>query len=197
MMGFFAKLTGFEIVLWFIAVPATIIFLLQTLMVFFGIDNHDGGFDHDFDHDVSHDTEHDNAQKSTGHTFGWFSFKNLVNFFTVFGWAGISCMSAGLSQPLSLLISILAGLSMVFIMTMLMRGMKKLSYDGSAKMSNVIGREATVYLAVPHYRKGKVSLILGGSLQYLDATSETGTIPRGQTVIITGLKGSDLVVKQK
>jgi membrane protein implicated in regulation of membrane protease activity len=192
-MEFFAKLTGFEVALWFIAVPATIIFLLQTLMVFFGIDGHGGDIDHDFDHDISHDT----GQKSTGHTFGWFSFKNLVNFFAVFAWTGISCMSSGMSQALALLIATFAGLSMVFIMTMLMRGMKKLSYDGSTKMSNAIGREATVYLTVPDNGRGKVSLILGGSLQYLDATSETGKIERGQTVIVTAIKGSDLVVKQK
>ncbi len=189
MVEFFKNLTGFEAVLWFIAVPTSIIFLLQTLMIFFGLDHHDG--------DMSHDFDHDNAQQDTGKSFGWFSFKNLINFFVVFAWAGISCIHAEMSHGLSLLIATLSGISMMVIMTLLMRGMKKLSYDGSTKLSNAIGKEAVVYLAVPDHGKGKISMILGGSLQYLDATSETGTIARGRTVEVIGIKGDCLLVKRK
>ena len=61
------------------------------------------------DVDASIDGDH-------GIDFQFLSLKNLVAFFTIFGWSGIACINAGLSVPLAIFISLAAGLLMMAIM---------------------------------------------------------------------------------
>ena len=68
--NWYMALSGFEKTLWMIAIPTTIIFAFQMIIVFFGLDI-DGA--DDIDTDVDDD-----------HSFGWFSFKNLINFLVIF-----------------------------------------------------------------------------------------------------------------
>ena len=45
-----------------VAIPATVVLFLQTLLLLFGLGSShdvDHGVDHDFDHDLSHDFDHD------------------------------------------------------------------------------------------------------------------------------------------
>ena len=42
--------------------------------------------------------------------FQFITFKNLVGFFTIFGWIGIACINAGFSKPLSVIIALVCGL---------------------------------------------------------------------------------------
>lgn len=45
-----------------VAIPATVLLLLQTVLLLFGLGGHDadhGECDHDFDHDLDHDLDHD------------------------------------------------------------------------------------------------------------------------------------------
>jgi len=191
-MEFFDALTGFEKVLWFIAIPTSLVFLIQFMMIFLGLDS-----DGDLDTDTDFDADVDNAQGDAGASFGWFSFKNLMNFFVMFSWTGIACINQDVGLGYTTLWATLAGLSMVVMMTMLMYGMKKLAVDRSPKLIHSVGKTGTVTLAVQEGGKGKANVLNGGAIREVDVISDTGFIPRGATVEVTDIRGHLMVVKQK
>lgn len=198
MVEFFQSLQGFQVVLWYIAIFSSIVFLIQSVMIIFGVDaDADTDIDTNFDPDI--DTEVDNAQEDTGKSFSWFSFKNLVNFFLIFSWVGLSCLNAGFSTWLTLLISTISGLLFVFVMLLLFKSISKLSQDGTPKLSSIIGEEGTVYLTIPEKNKGKgkINILLGDSIKTLDAISDSTEIKTGTSVKVTKILNGILVVEQK
>ena len=78
-MEFFNEMEPLLRAFWYIALPASLIFLIQSVMTFMGMDASDGteaDFNSDFDH--------------VDAPFQLFSLRNLINFLMGFGWAGIS-----------------------------------------------------------------------------------------------------------
>ncbi|MBU2650657.1 MAG: hypothetical protein KKA81_06970 [Bacteroidetes bacterium] len=178
-----------EKVYWLIALPFTLIFLIMLVMTFIGGDFEATASDGDPDMTVGTDE---------GIGFQFISIKNLMAFFTIFGWTGIFCLSAGWSLGLTILISSLAGLLMMLIMASLIYYLGKLGEDGTLKLQNAVGKIGTVYLTIPPSRKGmgKVQIRVQG-FQTLDAiTDETESIPTGSVIVVTGVINDDaLLVK--
>jgi len=83
-MEFLNGLDPFLQVLWYIAIPVSLIFVIQSIMTFIGIDGLEADFDGSFD----------GAQAP----FQLFSFRNLINFLLGFSWAGITFPQATLSN---------------------------------------------------------------------------------------------------
>jgi hypothetical protein len=65
--------------LWFIAIPTSLIFVIQLIMTFIGVETHDG-LTADFDSDL----------QGGDAPFQLFTFRNLINFMLGFSWTGIS-----------------------------------------------------------------------------------------------------------
>ena len=82
MEDWFFALNTFEKVYWVIALVSSLIFIVLMVMTFVGGDVDDLG---DVDADIDGDT---------GIGFQFLSFKNLMGFFTIFGWVGIACINA-------------------------------------------------------------------------------------------------------
>ncbi|WP_231632513.1 hypothetical protein [Mangrovimonas sp. TPBH4] len=111
----------------------------------------------------------------TGIEFQFITFKNLVGFFTIFGWSGIGCIEAGLSKPLSIILSLACGLAMMSIMAAMFYYMKKLTDSGTLNYNNAIGAIGEIYLTVGanRSRMGKVSIRVQGTLRELEALSDS------------------------
>ncbi|MFN7273652.1 MAG: serine protease, partial [Bacteroidota bacterium] len=73
---------------WYIAIPTSIIFILQTVMTFVGADATDG-LEADFDGDLS----------GGDAPFQLFSLRNLINFLLGFSWSGISLYNSISNKP--------------------------------------------------------------------------------------------------
>jgi len=197
MTEFFNSLYGFEKVLWSIASFTTVIFIIQSLMIFFGGDTEsDTDVDTDFETDVDVDTDVDNAQEDAGRSFGWFSFKNLINFFLIFSWVGIACLDHGLSTVAALFIASGSGILFAIVMIAMFKGMKKLAQDGTPKLSSIIGETCTVYLTVPlkDNGRGKINVELGGSIKTIEAMSETDEFKTGTIVKVTKILNGVAVI---
>jgi len=205
MIEFFNSLVGFEKILWSIAAFTTVIFIIQSIMIFFGGDTEsdtDTDFDTDIDTDIDTnidtdvDTDVDNAQEDAGRSFGWFSFKNLINFFLIFSWVGIACLDHGLSTTVSLFIASGSGVLFVIVMIALFNAMKKLAQDGTPKLSSIIGETCTVYLTVPSKNngRGKINIELGGSIKTIEAMSETDEFKTGTIVKVTKILNGVVVI---
>ena len=162
MMEWFQELTSFQKTYWILTIISTCMFLIVLITTIIGADTDDIG---DVDAEIDADT---------GAGFQFFTLKNLVAFFTIFGWSGIASMDAGNSKMLTIIISIVCGLAMMFIMAALFYYISKLTSSGTLKMENALNSIGEVYLTVGanRSRTGKIQIKIQGALRELEALTD-------------------------
>lgn len=189
MVEWFNNLELFERIYWFIAIPASLVFLFVLVTTFLGSDV-------DGDGDIEADGD------ETGEIgFQFFTFKNLVGFFTIFSWIGIGCIRSGYANGTVIVISFICGVLMMLAMSTLFYFMTKLVEDGTMKLKNAIGRTGQVYLPIKASKGGfgKVQITIQGSLHEIKAMTadqedlSVGTIVKVDQVI----DGNILLVTSK
>lgn len=169
---------------WCLAVPFTLFFILQLILSFMGADSPD-------------DLPDSEIESDHGIPFQFMTLKNLIGFFTIFSWTGIASVEAGYSNGISLLFSLIAGLSMMGLMAGLFYMIAKSGADGTMKIKNAIGQTGEVYLTIQPKREagGKIQVKVSGSLRTLDAvTDEEQVIANGKLVKITGIVGTNILL---
>ena len=173
MAEWFLNLEFLPKVYWLVAIIGSLIFAIVMIMAFLGGDSDGLG---DVDTDIDTDT---------GAGFQFISFKNLVGFFTIFGWSGIACIDAGLSTPLTIIISIISGLLMMLVMAALFYFISNLTDSGTLNYNNAIDAVGEVYLPIGADRSkmGKVSVNVQGSMRELDALTDSFTELKSGTII--------------
>jgi membrane protein implicated in regulation of membrane protease activity len=171
---------------WYIAVPASLIFIIQTIITFAGIDLGDGT-ETDFDGDVSH-----------GNTsFQFFSLRNLINFLLGFSWTGISFYSIMSNQPtLLILLSLVIGVLFVILFFFVIKQVEKLAEDNSFKITNTLNKTAEVYLTIPETRKGKgkIMISVNGAFHELEAMTENDKITTGSVVKVIKVENNNILI---
>ncbi len=180
----------FEKIFWVIALLFSSMFLIQAILSFTAGDG---------------DISAGDADASIGHDDGigyqFFTIKNMIAFFTIFGWAGIASIQGGFSKTTTIIIALVAGSLMVVMMAILFRSMSKLKQSGTLMIKNAIGLVGETYLFIPGNRAGfgKVHLRVQGSLQELQAiTDDDQQIATGKLVkVIDVLNDSILIVTSK
>lgn len=172
-------------IFWYIAIPSSLIFIIQTIMTFFGADAADG-IDADFDGDFEHGDSH----------FQLFSFRNLINFLLGFSWTGISFYKS-VNQGLLLFLSVAIGALFIYMFFAIIRELQKLAEDNSFEYEHAINKSADVYLTIPEKKsgKGKVLVSVRGSVHELDAMTENETkIPSGAVVKIVKILNENILL---
>lgn len=172
-MEWYSNLDFLLKIYWLIAIIGSLVFMVVIILAFTGGDADEIG---DLDSEIDADS---------GIGFQFITFKNLVGFFTIFGWSGIACLEAGLSKPLTIIISIFSGLIMMTIMAAMFFFMRKLSDSGTLKYRNAIDSIGEVYLTIGANRTkmGKVSVRVQGSLRELDALTDSLVELKSGTII--------------
>ncbi len=179
MQEWWSSLTEVQQLLWGLAIPFTLLFVLQMgVALFIGVDEGDGGGDYG------------NGEGSA--TF--FTFRNAVIFFLGFSWGGLACIEAGIS----IVWSVLIGLFMVALNLLLLKGLATLNESGNLNLENTVGKQAIVSISIPGQFGGcgKVSISFQGRLEELEAVTEREKITRGQTVKVVRISNNQLIVKQ-
>ncbi len=173
MLEWFSNLEFLPKVYWSIALVGSLIFVVVMIMAFAGGDADDIG---DVDSDIDSDA---------GAGFQFITFKNLVGFFTIFGWSGIACIDAGISTSLTIIISIISGLLMMVIMATLFYFISKLSDSGTLNYKNALDAVGEVYLTIGADRSsmGKVSVNVQGTMRELDALTDSLNDLKSGTII--------------
>ncbi len=187
MIEFFNGMSTIEQTYWIIALIGSVIFVIIMIMSFFG-----GDMDSDMEMDGT-DFEADDG----GVGFQFFTLKNLIAFFTIFGWTGVVCIDYHLSTGLTLVISIIAGLVMMVATSSLFYFMHRLSESGSLRIKNALGVIGEVYLPIGANRSkvGKVQIKVQGSLRELEAlTDEDKTLQTGTVVKVTEIISAELLL---
>ena len=174
-------------VYWIVAIPSTLLFLVQFILTLTGGDGHDVG--HDFAHE--HDSDFDHG------SFHVFSLKSILAFLMVFGWSGLAVVSSGkLSVSFVLLISFFAGLAMMLVTAWLLFLFSKLEQSGNLDVENAVGESGEVYLTIPGQKKGigKIQIIVQGQLQTLDAvTAENEELKTGTKITVVHIEPDKLL----
>lgn len=170
---------------WYIAIPASIIFLIQTIMTFVGGDATDG-VDADFDSNLS----------GTEAPFQLFSLRNLINFLLGFSWGGISFYSSIVSPALLITVALMMGLLFLFLFFIIIKQVQKLAEDNSFKLASTINKSAEVYLTIPGHKsgKGKVMISVNGAFHELQAMTESDSIPTGAVVKVVKIINEDILI---
>jgi membrane protein implicated in regulation of membrane protease activity len=186
-MEYFESLSPLLRTFWFIAIPASIIFLIQLILTFTGGDATDG-VEADFDGDL----------QGGDAPFQLFSFRNLVNFLLGFSWTGISFYDS-VSSPLFLVVlAVAVGVLFVALFFFVIRQVSRLAEDNTFKIADTINRTGEVYLSIPANRqgKGKVIISVGGSVHELDAMTESGRIETSSAVKVIAVENNILFVEK-
>ncbi len=213
MFDWWNSLSTFSQVLSCMAIPATLILLIQTVLMLIGLgddgldadvpDSDIGDIDTDISDGVFGDGEVVDGDLDPSGLDGLriFSVRGIIAFFVVFGWVGIALDSAGLAPVLSTLIGVVSGFVMMVLIALLFRAIMRLESDGNVDNRNALGVSGTVYLKIPANREGmgKVNLMIQGSYCERDAvTDESEALPTGSEVVVMSLSGENtLVVKRK
>ncbi|WP_339752053.1 hypothetical protein [uncultured Winogradskyella sp.] len=171
MTEWFSNLEFFTKVYWLIAIIGSLIFSVVMLLAFTGGD--------------ADDIDEVDSDIDSGAGFQFITFKNLIGFFTIFGWSGIASIDAGLSKPVIIIISLLSGLLMMTIMAALFYFISKLTDSGTLNYTNAIDAVGEVYLTIgaDRSRMGKVNVSVQGTMRELDALTDSLTELKSGTII--------------
>lgn len=184
-MEFFENMDTLLQTFWFIAIPTSLVFLIQTIMTFVGVDTSDG-LHADFDGDLSDGDS----------TFQLFSLRNLINFLLGFSWSGISFYHLISNPTLLTVVAVSIGILFVFIFFIIIRQVQKLAEDNTFKIENTINKTAEVYLTIPGRKsgKGKVLISVNGSVHELDAITDGDKIVTGAVVKVLGIESQNILL---
>lgn len=177
------------------ALAFSVAFLVQMIMMLLGLDAQGhgdlGGSDihapdlHDIQHDVGHDTGLDDG--SYGVTLTFLSVRSIMAFGTLFSWAGTLYLAAGTSVILAIIYSFLWGLAGLFGVSYLLYWLLRMQEVGNVPLWKAIGEQGTVYMDIPEGGIGKVRILCGGTVCFVNARSRSGEpLPAGTAIKAVG-----------
>lgn len=198
-----------------IAVPATIILVIQSIMSMIGLsdldtdlDGFDGidadGFDGLDGIDGFEDMDLLDGAETSGDSsfagdFRIFTIRGIIAFFAIFGWTGATL--AGKIFPIVVvLIALASGLLAMLIIGYLFYGMTLLQSSGNIRYENCIDEKGEVYLTIPpnNQGKGKVTIKVQERLIEVNAiTYDEKPIKSGDNIVVVDILPDHTVVVER
>lgn len=165
-------------VLWAVTLSASLIFVIQTVMTFLGLGDHDADFDLDTS-DGSFDADP---------SMNLLTFRNLVNFCMGFGWTAVLMHEKIQSNALLIIVSVIVGILLVTVVMWIFKWLSGMQQTGNIYVhKSAVGCEGKVYLTIPGERKGegKVQITINNAVREYDAVTDGETIPTGKAIKVT------------
>lgn len=166
-----------------IAIPSSVILVIQTIMLLVGLD------DEDFDADDFSDDG-----------LALFSIRGIVSMLCIMGWSGFGLLGTELPDIVAILISVGLGIATLVAMAYLMRFLQKMQSSGNIEISNAIGKVGKVYIPIPGRAAatGKVNITVQEKYSEFSAiTMEEEDIPTGTYVRVVALDDSGTLVVER
>lgn len=184
-----------------VAIPATVVLLVQTVLMLVGIGLEADGGDISVGESIDADGPEFDVDLDGMDALRIFSIRGIIAFLVVFGWVGFVMDRAGVMLLITIPVAAVCGFLMMLVLALLMRTVMRLRNDGNLDNRNALGVSGRVYLTVPPARtgEGKVNVLLQGTYVERDAVTDEGEpIPTGCEIVVIGLSGqTTLVVKRK
>ncbi|MGM9767574.1 MAG: NfeD family protein [Candidatus Cryptobacteroides sp.] len=177
-------------ILWGIAIATSLIFLVETILTFIGID-----------HDMDTDFDMADGSFETDASMNLYTFRNLVNFLLGMSWTAILLKDSITSTALLMIIAVVAGGLLVFAVMWLFKWLSTMQQSGNIDVFKLaVGCQGKVYLTIPANRSGsgKVQITINESVREYDAVTDSDTaIKTGTPVrVVEALDASTLLVEE-
>ncbi len=197
MIEWYKGLETYSQALFLIAGVATVLLIIQIILMIIGFDHNDVEFDAG-DMDVDFDP---NGGSFFGHIGGMriLSVRNVIVFLATGPWVALLVREQNGDYWLSILLGIVSGLIVMILFAFAIKKMEDMQSDGTVDYANSIGQIASVYLTIPKEKsgKGKVHVTVQERLVEIDAVTEGEEIPTGSEVIVESYDLDRVVVKRK
>lgn len=163
-----------------IAVPSTMLLIIQIIMMLVGLGGHgdaDAGDGVDLDGDGIPDTDADGDadldSDSPDAGLAVFSLRGIVSMLCIMGWSGFGLLDPDTGLPLwaGIAISVVLGVLTLIGVAFAMKAISRLQQTGNLDLRNAVGKVGQVYLTIPAGGKsaGKVNLTVQEQLREFSA----------------------------
>ncbi|MCD4737424.1 MAG: hypothetical protein K8R53_15375 [Bacteroidales bacterium] len=218
MNEWWASIDTFERLFWYLAIPFSIILIIQMILTFVGMGGSDSdvgggetdisGLDLETDIDIDADMidvsdamDSSDAPFDLDPSFHFFTIRNFIAFFTLFGWAGIAAWNEGMSKTWTILIATAAGLLAMIIITALFYFISKMQDSGGAlRIRYALNQIGNVYIPIKAKagNVGKVQIALQDSMREMQAiTRGDEDLNTGAVVKVVGIVSNSILVVEK
>lgn len=198
METWWSSMEWFERMYWIIAIPFTIVFVIQLILTFVGADGiGEADFDGDLDGDLDDSGDIDD---SGGAQFQILTVRNFITFLTVFAWTGIASINAGLNQEFTIGLSIGLGLVSMLMVAGIMYMFMRAVESGTLDVKKAIGTVGEVYLPIKAQRGniGKVQITIQGSMREMSAmTDDHEDLPTKTVVQVIQILNENILLVRK
>jgi hypothetical protein len=190
------------------AVPATLLLLVQILLIAAGMSHSGPDADHSDisglsgGHDAGAGHEADSADFGHAHAFMAFGLKlltirSITAFFAIGGWVGVLAGGSVFGLAAAVPAAAAGGLAASVAVTAALSWAQSLEEAGNIDIRNAVGGAGVVYVRVPGLREGtgKVSLTVQGRLSEFDAvTDEPQGLQTGAAVAVKAVTDDGALV---
>ncbi|MDR3286395.1 MAG: hypothetical protein LBT27_03015 [Prevotellaceae bacterium] len=184
------SMSGMQQVVWCIAIATSLIFIIQMIMTFIGMDSHA-----DFSGDVA------DTSMSGDHDmpFQLFTFRNFINFFLGFSWSYILFSKSITSQVGLVVLSTIIGVFIVGGVMLIFYALSRMTQEGNIYAKQTIGLTATVYFPIPAHEEGmgKIQVSVQKSIREYDAVTKGDALKTGNIVKIIKVIDENIVLVEK
>lgn len=177
-------------IVWIIAMTTSLIFVIQMIMTFVGMDSNA---------DFSGDFGDTSMSELSSMPFQLFTFRNFINFFLGFSWSYIVFLDIFDNKIWVVLVSTFVGIFIVVGVMLIFYFLSKMTESGNINIAHTIGLTADVYIPIQGNRegKGKVQLSVQNSVREFDAITAGEALKTGNIVkIIEVVEGNVLLVEK-
>lgn len=208
-----------EQILYCIAVPATLILIIQFILMLIGMGDSGAGINPSdtsgldlpdgfdgvdvtdgLDTDISDLSDHDISSHADIADFRLLSMQSVIAFLCIFGWSGIAALSCGMPAWGAILLGAVLGFGAMCLVAKIIQLSSKLTQNGNFNVNNLLGESGTVYIPIPPKGQGtgKINISCGERFLEFDAVYEGDkTIATGSAVrVVDIIAGSTLVVER-
>lgn len=111
---------------------------------------------------------------ATMDVFKLLSIRSILAFLTMFTWACALYLSNGTELSWAVLYGAIWGLVGMFLVALLMYGLRKMAETGNPQIATCVGTEGTVYMNIPPGGEGEVRVSVSGVVTLVKARGSGG-----------------------
>ncbi len=177
-----------------IAIPSTLVLVVQTLLLLFGV----GGDDIDADGvDLTGNGVADTPGDGGADGMVLFSIRGIMAMAAVGGWSGLVMYEAGIALPVTIILALAFGFMALVLIAWLMKISENLQSSGNIVLGYAIGKVGTVYIPIPENMKGsgKINITIQERFLEVDAvTNAERKLNTGESVRVVATDENGMVV---
>ena len=187
MIAWWNELAILQQIFLLVAIPSTLIMVIQAIMLLFGIGD---GEDADLDADDIFDGGDGDGDLAL------FSVRGVVTMLAVTGWSGFALLES-LPDVWAIVIAVVLGVLSLVGTAYLMRAVYRLQASGNLDIENAVGKVAEVYIPIPPKATGTGKVVMTLQEKYCELNAITPheqKLKTGSYVRVVGVDGTRTLV---